>query len=196
MNKKSTHDGHGGYKNFISVPKSTGLTLDISNVPIDNYSNSENSNTKTSGTGTWGPLKRISIPTFTGIVREYENWISIFRACIDSVSVPEEYKLLQLCQYLSGDVLTVADGLGHSKSAYSVAFDRLERKYGGERRNFSLYLEEVEKFRTVSLNNSDDLEKFADMLDILVLKLQDSIKNEEIGGGLLCIVLSHNKSYQ
>ena len=97
-------------------------------------------------------------------------------ACIDNAPAPPEYKLLQLRQYLSGDALSVINGLGHNKTAYIVAMERLERKYGGDRRRAALYLEEVEQFKTIRPSNSEDLEKFADLLDVLTINLQESQK--------------------
>ena len=51
-------------------------------------------------------------------------------ACIDKSAATPEFKLLQLCQYLSGEALKATEALGHS--AYQAAKERLERKYGGK----------------------------------------------------------------
>ena len=56
----------------------------------------------------------------------------------------QEYKLLQLRQYLSGEALQVKENLGHSATAYETAKERLERKYGGKRRQIAIYLENLE----------------------------------------------------
>ena len=45
-----------------------------------------------------------------------------------------------------------------SISDFEAAKDRLERKYGGKRRQIALYLEELEQFRQVWLGNARDLE--------------------------------------
>ena len=50
-----------------------------------------------------------------------------------------EYKLLQLRQYLSGEVLAVIENLSHSSTAYEAAKERLERKYGRRRRQIAIY---------------------------------------------------------
>ena len=135
----------------------------------------------------WDKLKRIAIPTFSGDIRDYENWSAVFKACIDKAPMSDEYKLLQLRQYLAGDALGVINGLGHSKSAYIVAKERLERKYGGERRSIALYLEELDHFQPIKLNQINEIERLADLLDVLVIKLQDSKKANELGSGLLYI---------
>ena len=56
------------------------------------------------------------------------------------------YKLLQLRQYVSGEALNCIEKLGHLAMAYDTALQRLERKFGGNRRQVALYLEELENF--------------------------------------------------
>ena len=56
-------------------------------------------------------------------------------------------KLLQLRQYLAGEALKTIENLGHSATAYHTAKERLERKFGCQRRQVTLYLEKVDIFR-------------------------------------------------
>ena len=102
----------------------------------------------------WRQLKRVQIPVFSGDKRTYQSWKAAFLACTDSAPATGEYKLLQLRQYLSGEALKTIENLGHSAFAYEAAKDRLERKYGGKRRQIALYLEELEQFRQVRLGNA------------------------------------------
>ena len=97
------------------------------------------------GKDMWKQLTRVSIPVFKGDKRSYESWKAAFIACIDQAPATPEYKLLQLRQYLSGEALKVVEGLGHSAAAYEAAKDRLERKYGGQRRRVNLYLDELDQ---------------------------------------------------
>ena len=99
------------------------------------------------GQDLWRQLKRVQIPVFSGDKHQYQSWKAAFLACIDSAPATGEYKLLQLRQYLSGEALKVIDSLGHSAAAYEAAKDRLERKFGGKRRQIALYLEELKQFR-------------------------------------------------
>lgn len=114
------------------------------------------------GQDLWRQLKRVQIPVFTGDKRQYQSWKAAFLACIDSAPATGEYKLLQLRQYLSGDALKVIENLGHSATAYEAAKERLERKYGGKRRQIAIYLEDLEHFRQIRPGNAKDLENFAD----------------------------------
>ena len=66
------------------------------------------------------------------------------------------------------------DSLGHSAAAYEAANDRLERKFGGKRRQIAIYLEELEQFRQIRPSNAKDIEEFADLLDIAMINLQEA----------------------
>ena len=66
--------------------------------------------------------------TDTGVFRRKAT-IPKLESCF-SAPATDEYKLLQLRQYLSGDALKVIENLGHSAYAYKAAKERLDRKYG------------------------------------------------------------------
>ena len=131
----------------------------------------------TIGNDLWRQLKRVSIPVFSSDKRNYDNWKATFTACIDEAPATPEYKLLQLRQYLSGEALRAVEKLGHSALAYEAAKEKLEKKYGGSRRQVARYLEELENFRAIRSGNSKD---FADLLDVAVI-LQDIGRKEELG---------------
>lgn len=141
------------------------------------------------GQDLWKQLKRVTIPVFSGDKRTYQNWKAAFMACIDKAPATAEYKLLQLRQCLSGEALKAIESLGHSAAAYEAAKDRLERKFGGQRRQIALYLEEIDSFRPVRYGNSKDLEKYADLLDIAVVNLKEANRLEELKDGLLYMKL-------
>ena len=82
----------------------------------------------------WRLLKRIQLPVFTGDKRSYRNWKAAFMACVYPTPSTGEYKLLQLRQCLSGEALDVIESLGYSAAAYEAVMERLERRYGGKRR--------------------------------------------------------------
>ena len=118
----------------------------------------------------WSQLKRVSIPVFNGDKKTYEGWKTAFMACIDQAPATPKYKLLQLRQHLPGEALKAIETLGHSAAAYEAANERLERKCGGQRRKLAIHLDELDR-----PFNARDLERFADLLDALVvLKSQKS----------------------
>ena len=137
------------------------------------------------GTDLWKQLKRVSIPIFSGNKRNYQSWKAAFIACIDKAPATKEYKLLQLRQYLEGEALQVIENLGHSAVAYEAAKERLDRKYGGHRRQIALYIEELENFKPMRDGESRDIEKFADLLDIAVVNLKEAGRLDELKNGSL-----------
>ena len=91
--------------------------------------------------------------------QKYQYWKAAFLACVDQAPPTAEYKLLQLKQCLAGEVLKAIEGLGHSVAAYKAAKERLERKFGGQRQQIAIYLEEIYNFRPVHPENFKDIEK-------------------------------------
>ena len=140
-----------------------------------------------------GRLKRISLPTFAGNKKEYASWRAAFDEFVDKSATSNEYKLLQLKGALKGalkgEALNVTVGLGHSGSAYACALDRLERKFGGDRRVNSMILEEIALFKPIRKDYPADLEKFSDLLEALILRFTDAKKSEELGKGIIYITL-------
>ena len=106
-------------------------------------------------------------------------------ACVDTAPATGEYKLLQLRQCLSGEALSVIENLGHSATAYEAAKDRLERKYGGKRRQVAIYLDDLDKFSQIRPGNTHDLEQFADLLEIAIMNLQETGHHHKLGNGFL-----------
>ena len=97
----------------------------------------------------WKQLKRVSIPVFFGDARTYNSWKIAFMTCVDQVPATPEYKLLQLRSCLKGDALKVVESLGHSAVAYEAAKERLERSYGGKRRQIAINMEEIHQFKLI-----------------------------------------------
>ena len=140
----------------------------------------------TIGRDMWTQLKRVAIPVFSGNKKTYESWKAAFIACIDKAPAMPEYKLLQLRQYLSGEALKTIENLGHSGYAYEAAKET-RTKFGGQRRQNAIRLEELANFKLLRPDNSKDLEDFADLLDIAVINLKQAGRSAELGDVSLCI---------
>ena len=65
--------------------------------------------------------------------------------------------------------------LGHSATAYEAAKERLERRYGGQRCQINLYIEELDNFRPVRPSHAKEVDKLADLLYVLVINLKESM---------------------
>ena len=139
-------------------------------------------------------LTRVSIPKFKGEKKNYESWKAAFMTCIDSAAVTPEYKLLKLLDSMEGEPLKVIESLGHSAAAYDMAKERLDRKYGGKRRQMVLRLEELNRFKQVRDGNARELESFAELLDVLKVNLCESGQQCELGGGALYVTLQRKLS--
>ena len=141
------------------------------------------------GRDLWTQLKQVQIPTFYGDKRTYPSWKAAFMTCVYSAPVTPEYKMLQLRQYVSGEALNSVDNLGYSPTVYEAAKDRLERKYGGKRRRKAIFLEDLEQFRQVQSGNAEELERFADLLDMTVINFKEAGEHHDLGDGSLYIQL-------
>ena len=60
-------------------------------------------------------------------------------------------------RYLQTVALKSVETLGHSEAAYKAAKERLERKFGGQRRKIALHLEELEAIKSFRPGNARDL---------------------------------------
>lgn len=141
------------------------------------------------GTDMWRQLKIVEIPIFACDKKKYRAWKSAFMAYIDSAPATGEYKRLQLRQYTSGDALRTIDNLGHSKASYEATKERLERKFGGSRRQVAIYLEELDNFRVMKYEAALLIEKFADLLDVAVLNMKEANRADDLGDGSLYLRL-------
>ena len=172
---------------------SIGGTKGVRDVTLGHQGHQENrtencSEVKELGNDMWKQLKRVQIPVFSGDKRRYEPWKAAFVACIDKAPATAEYKLLQLRQYLSGEALKCIENLGHSAVAYEKAKERLDRKFGGQRRQVAIYLDELESFKPLNENSGNmvkEIERFADLLDIAIVNLKEIGRVEELGNGSL-----------
>ena len=79
------------------------------------------------------------------------------------------------------------ESLGHSRTVYQAAKGRLERKYGGVRRQIAINRKELDQFCPIHPGNVRDVEKMTDLWDIISLNLTEAGKEEELGNGCLYI---------
>lgn len=87
---------------------------------------------------------------------------------------------------MTGEALKLINSLGHSATAYEAAKERLERKFGGKRRQIASDLEELEQFRQIRPGNAKDIEEFfSDLHDSAIVNLQETGHHYELGDGSL-----------
>ena len=88
-------------------------------------------------------------------------------------------------RWSSGEALVAIESLGYSAHACEAAVNRLDRKFGGEQRQTNLQFEEIESFPALRTGRPGDLQRFADLLDVLIVNMVDAGKEYELGDGLL-----------
>ena len=174
---------HSAVDHQITVPERRAY------YPLDEGTSQNMADSALIGQDLWKQFKRVSIPVFSGDKRTYSNWKAAFLACVDQAPATPEYKLLQLRQCLAGEALKTIESLGHSAGAYQAAKERLEQKFGGQRRQIAIYLEEIDSFKPVQPGNYKDIEKFADLLNVAIVNLKETHYPEELRDGMLYIKL-------
>ena len=143
------------------------------------------SNTPDLGTDLWNQLKRVSIPMFSGDKATFPSWHAAFTSCVDSAPISSEFKLLHMKQYLSGEPLNLIESLGHSSTAYMMAKEKLQRKYGGKKRELAIFLDKLDSFPQLKTGDPRSFEAFADLLDTAVMKLEEAGRIDELSNGTL-----------
>ena len=114
-------------------------------------------------------MQRLTIPVFSGLIREYATWIAAFNASIGKADAEEEEKCLHLSQYLKGEPLDMISPLGYSAEVYTHSLKLLDERYGGELRQYEALTEDVRNFRPAIDGDLAQLERFVNLLSILVV---------------------------
>ena len=117
-------------------------------------------------------LERIRIPKFSGDKKEYQSWWAAFSSCVDETNLSAQFKMLRLESSLVGEAAETAKGLGYSDHVYEAAKARLNRKYGGNRRQVQAHIDELRKMRPINADNPRELERFVDMVEMTVVSLR------------------------
>ena len=61
------------------------------------------------------------------------------------------------------------EGLGYSHRVYEAAKPRLNRKYGGNKRQVQAHIDKLSKMRPINADNPRELEQFADIVERTVV---------------------------
>ena len=72
--------------------------------------------------------------------------------------------------------------MGYISRQYQTALEKLDQKYGGEKRLLQRYLEAILPASPVDETNLKELEIFSDRLTDVVVKLEDSDQHQELAG--------------
>ena len=126
-------------------------------------------------------LKGVDLPKFSGDDKaDYEPWKAAFMSIVDGMDIPVGEKVLRLQSSLTGKALTLVKGLGYSVNAYERAKEKLERKYGGERRLQIKHLTALRGWQKVRPQNLEDMETFQSILERVWIALKDCGPGQEL----------------
>ena len=120
---------------------------------------------------------------------KYSTWWAAFSSCVDETSLSPQFKMLWLESCLEGEVAETVRGLGYSSEAYEAAKARLNRKYGGNRRQVQAHIEELRKLKPINAENPRELGKFADLVERTVVTLKENKQNSDLEGGTLYAIV-------
>ena len=135
-------------------------------------------------------LKGVTLPTFSGEDKsEYEAWKAAFTSVVDDSVIPIKEKMLRLLGCLSGKAHETVKDLGFTNSAYERAKEKLERKYGGKRRQTLSQLSTLRALPKVKRHNLEDLENLLTILDRILVALRDDDPDGELRSNHLSLAV-------
>ena len=127
-------------------------------------------------------IKKPTLTVFSGDKDLYHDWKAQFEIFVDQMKVPAKTKMMMLKNSLSGKPLRVVERLGYTPRQYQTALEKLDQKYGGEKRLMQRHLEAILRASPVEEANLKELEIFSDRLTDVVAKLEDNDQHQELTG--------------
>ena len=88
-------------------------------------------------------IKKPALTAFSGDKDLYHDWKAQFEIFVDRMKVTAKTKMMMLKNSLSGKPLRVVEWLGYTSRQYQTALEKLDQKYGGEKRLLQCYLEAI-----------------------------------------------------
>jgi len=117
-------------------------------------------------------LERITVPQFNGDKTKFECFWTAFSNFVDKGCESSEIKMLRLESCLMGKAADTLEGFDYSETAYATTKMRLQRKFGGPRRQVQNQIEKLRSMKPLHADNVADLEKFSDALENIAVLLQ------------------------
>lgn len=125
---------------------------------------------------------------------EYEPWKAAFMSVVNVMDIPVGEKGLRLQRSLTGKALALVKDLGYCVNAYERAKEKLERKYGGERRLQIKHLTALCGWQKVRPRNLEDMENFQGILERVYIALKDCGPGQELQGHNLSLTAKEKLS--
>ena len=98
------------------------------------------------------------------------------------MKVQAKTKVMMMKNSLSGKPLRLVERLRYTSRQHQTALEKLDQKYGGEKRLLQRHLEGILRASPVEETNLKELEIFLNCLIDVVAKLEDSDQHQELAG--------------
>lgn len=122
---------------------------------------------------------------FEGDKTKFEDFWGLFSSIVDEGDEPANVKMARLRQSLTGTALEAIRRLGVTQPEYDEAKKILKTKFGGQRRQLQVYIDQLEVMPHLKNSDVQVFERFSDLVRILVVKLQGEGRDGELGEGTL-----------
>ena len=122
---------------------------------------------------------------FDGDKTKFQDFWGLFSSLVDEEDEPANVKMARLRQSLIGTALEAIRRLGVTQPEYDEAKKILKTKFGGQRRQLQVYIDQLEVMPHLKNSDVQVFERFSDLVRILVVKLQGEGRDGELGEGTL-----------
>ena len=107
------------------------------------------------------------------------------KVCLEETGEASYEKIIWLRQSLVEESLKLIEKLDFEGEVFVKALERLDERYGGQKRIYLALMTDIDTFRPIRLKERKDLESFARLLDEVVEKLDSIGKADELKNGFL-----------
>jgi hypothetical protein len=136
-------------------------------------------------------MAKPSLPKYGGERGQYPDWWEQFDVFVNQSDVPVRFKMIMLKNCLTGTPLELVQKLGYTDVQYQMALEKLETRYGGEKRLIQQHIDAIMAVTPLKEENLKGLADLANKLFDIVAKLRDANQEHELEGAsaLYTIVL-------
>ncbi|XP_074030835.1 uncharacterized protein [Leptinotarsa decemlineata] len=118
-------------------------------------------------------LPKIELPDFSGDIREWETFYSVFKNLIhDNSSLTDVDRMYYLVGRLKGSALRVCSGIAPTGNNYPIIWQSLINKYQDQRALANSYLNQIMDFKRLTSESSSNLNLFLEKVDSAVRALK------------------------
>ena len=110
-------------------------------------------------------LPKLELPSFSGEVLEYNDFIQLFTTSIDSLTLSNVQKFGYLKTLLKGEAFSLLSGLEINDTNYSVALKLLKERYGSKVRQQRAHIRKLLSLDCVNAKDSKSLRSFVDSVN-------------------------------